>query len=107
MEYWINSNSGDFISLVNDKYKIHLIARYDEYNNYIQSECFEITAIQFKSLKGFIPIKPKKLQTRLNRIYSEARFRPTTNNGEKGSAKRVEVPTVEEARDIRLKELGL
>ncbi len=107
MECWINSNSGDFVVLdKNGKYTITLLSRYDEYSNYIPSECFEITPIQFKTLKGFVPIKLKKLQTRLNH-FGEGRFRPTLEGGHKGMAKRAEVPTLEEAREMILKELGL
>ena len=106
MEYWINSNSGDYVSLdKNGTYKVHLLSRYDEYSNYIPSDLFEISPIQFKTLKGFIPIKEKKLWTRLQRINQEGRFRPTMADGHKGMAKRTEVPTLGEAREMILKEL--
>ena len=106
MEFWINSNSGDFVCNDNGKYTITLLSRYDEYSNYVPSDRFEITPIQFKTLKGFVPIKQKKLQTRLNHM-EQGRFRPTTEDGMKGIAKRTEVPTLEEAREMILKELGL
>lgn len=106
MEFWINSNSGDFVCHNNGKYTITLLSRYDEYSNYIPSDRFEITPIQFKTLKGFVPIKQKKLQTRLNHM-GQGRFRPTIEDGTKGIAKRTEVPTLEEAREMILKELGL
>ena len=108
MECWINSNSGDYVVLdKSGKYRVNLLSRYDEYSNYIPSDSFEITTIQFKSLKGFIPIKEKKLWTRLHRMNTEGRFRPTLEGGHKGMAKRAEVPTLEEAREMILKELGL
>jgi len=111
MECWISTNSGDYVELCKEgRYMITLLSRIDEWTGaYIHGERFEITALQFKSLKGFVPIKPKKLQTRIGKhgLNGQGRFRPTLEDGMKGTAKRTEVPTLQEAREMILRELGL
>jgi hypothetical protein len=51
MNYWINSNSGDYITEDNGKYKLTLLPRwtgeYGDYNNYLKYETIELTPIQF------------------------------------------------------------
>ena len=51
MNYWINSNSGDYITEDNGKYVLHLLPRwvgdYGDYDNYQGSEYIELTPIQF------------------------------------------------------------
>jgi len=112
MNYWVNSNSGDYITENNGKYVLNLLPRwvgeYGDYENYLRSDLIELTPIQFESMRGFIPIKEKKLFSRLN-SFREAgrRYAPTLSDGSKGKATRVEVPTIQEARELRLKELGL
>lgn len=108
MNYWINSNSGDYITESNGRYLLHLLSRWDEgYVNYLKSEIIELTLIQFESMKGFIPIKGKKLYFRLNKYNYRNIYAPTLSDGNKGKPIRVEVPTIQDARDLRLKELGL
>ncbi len=61
MDYWINSNSGDYIVEDNGDYKLHLLPRwageYGDYNTYLKHEMLELTQSQFESMKGFLPIK--------------------------------------------------
>ena len=111
MNYWINSNSGDYITEENGQYKLNLLPRwageYDDYSNYLKHETLELTKAQFESMKGFLPIKEKKLFSRLNKFNDRKRYAPTLSDGSKGKAVRVEVPTIQDAREQRLKELGL
>ena len=111
MNYWVNSNSGDYITEDNGKYKLHLLPRwagdYGDYENFLRDDLIELTPIQFESMRGFIPINEKKLFSRLNKFNSRKRYAPTLSDGSKGKATRVEVPTIQEARELRLKELGL
>ena len=111
MNYWINSNSGDYITEDNGQYKLNMLPRwvgdYGDYDNYLKHETIELTPIQFESIKGFIPIKQKKLFSRLNKFNDRKRYAPTLSDGTKGKAVRVEVPTIQDAREHRLKELGL
>lgn len=103
MNYWINSNSGDYITENNGQYKLTLLPRFDEFGKYMSWENVEITPSQFKSLKGFVPIKEKKLfNNRQRKTYG-----PTLSDGSKGKAKRVELPTKAESRDQILKSFGL
>jgi hypothetical protein len=102
MNYWINSNSGDYIVEDGGQYRLHLLSRW--MNNVFQpSEIIELTQAQFESIKGFIPIKEKKLNT----FNPGKRYAPTLSDGTKGKSIRVEVPTVQDAREQRLGELGL
>lgn len=111
MNYWINSNSGDYITEDKGDYKLHLLPRwvgeYGDYKNYLKHETIELTQGQFVSMKGFLPIKEKKLFSRLNKFNDRKRYAPTLSDGTKGKAIRTEVPTIQEAREHRLKELGL
>lgn len=112
MNYWINSNSGDYITEKDGQYKLHLLPRwageYLDYNNFLKPEIIDLTPIQFESIKGFIPIKEKKLFSRLNSLREAGRrYAPTLSDGTKGKATRAEVPTIQESRDQRLKKLGL
>jgi hypothetical protein len=111
MNYWINSNSGDYITEDNGQYKLHMLPRwvgdYGDYDNFLNPETIDLTPIQFESIKGFIPIKEKKLFSRLNKFNDRKRYAPTLSDGTKGKATRVEIPTIQEAREHRLKELGL
>jgi hypothetical protein len=111
MNFWINSNSGDYITEDNGLYQLHLLPRwvgeYGDYNTYLKSEMIELTQSQFKSMKGFLPIKEKKLFSRLNKFNDRRRYAPTLSDGTKGKATRVEVPTIQDVRQQRLKELGL
>lgn len=111
MNYWINSNSGDYITEDNGQYKLNMLPRwvgdYGDYKNFLNGETIDLTPIQFESIKGFIPIKQKKLFSRLNKFNDRKRYAPTLSDGTKGKAVRVEVPTIQDAREQRLKELGL
>ena len=111
MNCWINSNSGDYITESNGKYQLHLLPRwtgdYGDYENFLRSGLIELTLIQFETIKGFVPIKEKKLFSRLNKFNVRERYAPTLSDGSKGKSTRVEVPTIQESREFRLKELGL
>ena len=106
MNYWINSNSGDYIVEDGGQYRLHLLSRWVD-NVFQPSEIIELTQAQFESIKGFIPIKEKKLFSRLNTFNPGKRYAPTLSDGTKGKSTRVEVPTVQDAREQRLKVLGL
>ena len=106
MNYWINSNSGDYIVEDGGQYRLHLLSRWVD-NVFQPSEIIELTQAQFESMKGFIPIKEKKLFSRLSTFNPGKRYAPTLSDGTKGKSTRVEVPTVQDAREQRLKELGL
>lgn len=103
MNYWINSNSGDYVSLDNNGvYKLTLLSRRVD-NEWLPFEVIQITPTQFTSLKGFIPIKQKKLfNNRQRKTYG-----PTLSDGTKGKATRVSLPTKAETREEILKQLGL
>jgi hypothetical protein len=108
MNYWINSNSGDYITESNGQYKLILLPRWGEHeNSYLKYEEIELTESQFSTIKGFIPIKEKKLFSRLNKFNGRTRYAPTLSDGTKGKSTRVDIPTVSDARQQRLKELGL
>lgn len=110
IKYWVNSNSGDYVT--NDtetgEWRLSLITRFYE-GQWYQSEWIHITETQFLSLKGFVPIKEKKLFSgrRLGNYNVYNTYAPTKSDGTKGEGERTKVPTIEEIRDIRLKELGL
>ncbi len=115
MSYWVNSNSGDYVSLDNrGKYILCLIARklpdyipsIGNYHGYLPEDRVEITHSQFITLKGFVPIKGKKLFN--SRHRREKIYAPTIKGGEKGESQRISMPlTQAECRDQILKELGL
>ena len=106
MNYWVNSNSGDYIVEDGGQYRLYLLARWVD-NVFQKSEIIELTQSQFNTIKGFIPIKEKKLFSRLNTFNPGKRYAPTLSDGTKGKSTRVEVPTVQDAREQRLKDLGL
>ena len=95
----------------NGQYKLILLPRWagedGDYSTYLKYEEIELTESQFSTIKGFIPIKEKKLFSRLNKFDDRIRYAPTLSDGTKGKAIRVEVPTIQESREQRLKELGL
>jgi len=99
--YWINSNTGDYISEYKGQYTLNLISRYVD-GEYLPFKAVTITKTQFESLKGFIPIKQKKLSNRKRKTYG-----PTLSDGSKGEAKRISLPTKGERRDEILKSLGI
>jgi hypothetical protein len=103
MNYWINSNTGDFIRENNGVYELVLISRFVEIEGkkeYLPGEVVKINEVQFKAIKGFLPIKAKKLANRNKNIY-----RPTIKGGVKGESKRVEIPTLVEIREQIINEL--
>lgn len=116
MDHWINSNSGDYITLDNSgNYTLCLISRYIEpiYDEkydilimkgyYLKFEQIKITPAQFAAVKGFVPIKSKKLFGRQKKNYA-----PTLSGGVKGKSMRMgNIPTKSESRDSILKSLGL
>jgi hypothetical protein len=106
MNYWINSNSGDYIVEDGGQYRLYLLARWTG-GVFQSSEIIELTQSQFESMKGFIPIKEKKLFSRLNTFNPGERYAPTLSDGSKGKSIRVEVPSIQDVRQQRLKKLGL
>jgi hypothetical protein len=110
IKFWVNSNSGDYVSHdeKNGEWRLSLISRVID-NCYYSHESINITETQFKSLKGFVPIKEKKLfsSKRLGNYNVYNTYAPTKSDGTKGEGERTKVPTISEVRDIRLKELGL
>jgi len=106
MNYWINSNSGDYIVEDNNQHRLHLLARWID-NIYHPNEIIDINQAQFESIKGFIPIKEKKLFFQLNNFNLGKKYAPTLSDGTKGKSIRVEIPTIQHTREQRLKGLGL
>jgi len=110
VKFWVNSNSGDYVThnTETDEWRLSLITRFYE-DKWYQHEYINITEAQFLSLKGFLPIKEKKLfsSRRLGNYNVYNTYAPTISDGTKGEGERTKVPTISEVRDIRLKELGL
>jgi len=98
MKYWVNSNTGDYISENNGVYKLHLITRYKPV--FMSPETIVITEQQFRNAKGFIPIKRKKLFLRNRKVYA-----PTLKGGEKGDSERYQMPTKADIRNDILRDL--
>lgn len=72
MNYWIKSNTGDWVREHNGNYELNIIERYYELNGEtikVDRQHLKITDIEFKNLKGFITIKQKKLWTRQRAWY--------------------------------------
>lgn len=111
MRYWINSNSGDYITEHRDgSLVLSLISRLGADGCWIRPEEIKINNRQFSLLKGFIPIKKKKLFNQLYRfgsIYKENKYAPTISNGVKGESVRITLPTISESRDMILESIGL
>lgn len=107
MNYYINSNTGDYISEDKDKdiIKLHLISRVVD-GVWLIPESIKITKTQFSVLKGFIPIKQKKLFSRKSWM-NQNKYAPTLSDGTKGKSERVKLPTQSEVRDEILKQLGI
>lgn len=102
-KYWINSNTGDFIIQINDnKYKLILIDRIIE-GKWLPSEIIHLTPSQFETIKGFIPIKPKKIKKSLR----SGKYAPTLKDGTKGESYRTKVPTISDSREDILKKIGI
>ncbi len=72
MNYWIKSNTGDWVRENNGIYELNIIERQYEINGEtikIDRQYLKITEVEFRNLKGFIPIKEKKLWARKNAWY--------------------------------------
>lgn len=96
--YWINSNNGDYVSLDRvaqgspQTYTLHLIDRvcgdvklsYEEHT---------LTEQQFRMLKGFLPIKPKKFYNR-----DTTKYKTIGKGGVVVDSKRTVVPTIQNIR---------
>jgi hypothetical protein len=109
MNYWINSNNGDYITEDSGKYTLTLIGRKIDHIYYRQ-ENISLTELQFKTIKGFVPIKRKKLLnnlTRWGKILYGPIYAPTLSDGTKGQPNRTNPPSVAEIREHLLKELGI
>jgi hypothetical protein len=104
MNYWVNSNTGDYITENNGQYKLHLLSRYYG-REFSPSETIIITKLQFNNVKGFVPIKQKKLFSRLNSPYLY--YGPTLPDGSKGYPERYQLPTQSEMRAEILKKIGI
>lgn len=89
---------------------LHLIPRRIE-DKYLPGETIVINRAQFSALKGFIPIKKKKLFNNKHLVqafwYGKSKYAPTLSDGTKGKSERVELPTTSEVREEILKQLGL
>ena len=105
--YWINSNSGDWIVQQDDTYTLHLVGRKDQNGNYLHYEMIQLTKAQVSAIKGFISIKEKKLFSRTAGVDRRDKWAPTLSDGTKGQSERAKVPQVEDIRDSRLKDLGI
>lgn len=107
MRYYINSNSGYYVVENDGQYTLNLISRTIMNNEHViihlYHEVIPITPSQFHSLKGFIPIKEKKLFNNRQRKH----YTPTKSDGSKGVSERIQVPTVSETREEILRKLGL
>ena len=104
MNYWVNSNTGDYITEQNGQYKLHLLCRFNG-RDFLPSETIIITQLQFNNVKGFVPIKQKKLFNRLNSPYLY--YGPTLSDGSKGYPERYQLPTQSEMREEILKKIGI
>ena len=104
MNFWINSNTGDYISEIDGKYTLTLISRKID-GEYFRHEVIDISLVQFQSIKGFVPIKGKKLFSR-NRTKPN-RYLPTGPGGITGDPQRASLPTLAEARETVLNQLGI
>ena len=72
MNYWIKSNTGDWVREHNGNYELNIIERHYEINGEtikINWDNLKITEVDFRNLKGFIPIKEKKLWARKSAWY--------------------------------------
>jgi hypothetical protein len=101
-KYWINSNTGDIIFEKDGKYRLILIARYQG-DKYLQQEIVKLTVSQFLSIKGFIPIKRKKIRSINFRKYTK-----TLKGGVKeNSSNRVDIPSISDSRGHILEKIGI
>ena len=103
MNYWINSNTGDYITEKDGEYTLTLKSRYID-GIYYKYEDIKLTVLQFKVIKGFIPIKYKKL---FLTSKQPIKYTKTLKGGLKGGQERAKIPTIAEARDQVLKNLGI
>lgn len=103
INYFINSNTGDIIIQKDDTYKLILIFRYVN-GKPLPSEVVDLTKSQFLTIKGFVPIKKKRLK---QSIINFKKYAPTLPDGTKGESKRVEVPSISESRENILSEMGI
>jgi hypothetical protein len=102
INYFINSNTGDIIIEKDGKYSLLLIARYES-GKPLNQEIIELTKSQFLTIKGFVPIKRKKLKSAINLN----KYAPTLPDGTKGESKRVEIPSKGESRESILNKIGI
>lgn len=97
MNCWIKSNTGDYVQENNGTYSLHIIKRKYEMNGetiVVEPQYIKISEVEFRNLKGFIPIKPKKLWAR-----HSARYRG--EHEYKSSGKGLEVTRVLTIAEIR------
>jgi hypothetical protein len=106
MNFWINSNSGDYIIEHNGTYQLILISRVVD-GKYLTQDRVELTKAQFESIKGFVPIKQKKLFNRQTHYDLQHKYAPTNSDGTKGESVRYNPPSIQDIRNYRLKNLGL
>jgi hypothetical protein len=109
--YYINSNTGDYVEYNErtKKYTLVIATIYlSDPRNTIGGEHLDITEKQFKHLKGFLPIKPKKLFNRKYRYGFDYynTYCPTVKGGFKQKQSDIiKVPSESEIRDEKIKNL--
>lgn len=100
-KYWINSNSGDIIiNIDHNKYKLILVAKVLK-DKYIPGEILDLKPIQFFSIKGFVPIKEKKVR----KYVKNRKYGLTLKNGTKGDPEIIKIPTLIESRELIIDKL--
>ena len=102
--YYINSNTGDYIKYDDrfNEYELHIIAIYLPDSKYLPGNTIIINERQFKHLKGFLPIKEKKLLNRLYRYTFDYynTYCPTVKGGVKEKTKeQIKIPDNSDIRD--------
>lgn len=107
MNYWVNSNSGDYIVEDGGQHRLYLLARWTS-GVFQSSEIIELTQSQFESMKGFVTIKEKKLFSRLNTFNTGERYAQLTCSGFKEPNKtNLENLIKREIRRRKLDNLGI
>lgn len=83
VKYWINSNSGDYISECDGVFTRKVECNQSCLIKYLPYEKRILSNGEFQLLKGFVPIKAKKLFSRKPKVYA-----PTEKGGSKGKSER-------------------
>ncbi len=97
--YWINSNNGDYVIMdrvpqgAPQTYTLHLIDRMCD-GVKLQYEKHILSEKEFKMLKGFLPIKPKKFHNR-----DTTKYKTIGKGGVIVDSKRTEIPSIQMFRN--------